>query len=108
MATHFSILPGESHGQRSLVGHSPWGRAESDTECLSDVRAHIHTHTHTHPPDVQPSPTLREAFPSRHQLLPFMGEGCTAVAQLTVLSGPGMGAVAPAGLGSRFSFFKYL
>ena len=25
------ILPGESHGQRSLVGHSPWGLKESDT-----------------------------------------------------------------------------
>ena len=26
MAAHSSILPGESHGQRSLVGYSPWGR----------------------------------------------------------------------------------
>ena len=25
------FLPGESHGQRSLVGCSPWGRKESDT-----------------------------------------------------------------------------
>ena len=25
MATHSSILPGEFHGQRSLVGYSPWG-----------------------------------------------------------------------------------
>ena len=24
-------LPGESHGQRSLVGYSPWGCKESDT-----------------------------------------------------------------------------
>ena len=24
------LLPGESHGQRSLVGYSPWGRKESD------------------------------------------------------------------------------
>ena len=23
------FLPGESHGQRSLVGYSPWGRKES-------------------------------------------------------------------------------
>ena len=30
MATHPSILPGESHGQRSLVGYSPWGHKESD------------------------------------------------------------------------------
>ena len=25
------FLPGESPGQRSLVGYSPWGRKESDT-----------------------------------------------------------------------------
>ena len=25
------FLPGESHGWRSLVGHSPWGRKELDT-----------------------------------------------------------------------------
>ena len=31
MATHFSILDGESHGQRSLVGYSPWGNKESDS-----------------------------------------------------------------------------
>ena len=26
-----AFLPGESHGQRSLVGDSPWGGKESDT-----------------------------------------------------------------------------
>ena len=30
-ATHSNILPGESNGQRSLTGYSPWGRKESDT-----------------------------------------------------------------------------
>ena len=25
------FLPGESHGQKSLAGYSPWGRKESDT-----------------------------------------------------------------------------
>ena len=25
------ILPGKSHGQRSLVDYSPWGHKESDT-----------------------------------------------------------------------------
>ena len=30
------FLPGESHGQKSLVGYSPWGAKESDmTEQLS-------------------------------------------------------------------------
>ena len=33
MAIHSSgfLLPGKSHGQRSLVGYSPWGHKESDT-----------------------------------------------------------------------------
>ena len=30
MATHSGILLGESHGQRSLPGYSPWGCKELD------------------------------------------------------------------------------
>ena len=30
MATHSSILAWQSHGQRTLVGYSPWGCKESD------------------------------------------------------------------------------
>ena len=30
MATHSSILAWEIHGQRSLVGYSPWGHKELD------------------------------------------------------------------------------
>ena len=30
MSTHSSILAGESNGQRSLAGYSPWGQEESD------------------------------------------------------------------------------
>ena len=30
MATHSSILPGESHGVRSPVGYSPWDCKELD------------------------------------------------------------------------------
>ena len=44
MATTPVFLPGESHGWRSLVGYSPWGRKESDmTE-----RLHIHVHEAKH------------------------------------------------------------
>ena len=37
MATHFPVfLPGESHGQKSLVSLSPWGLKKSDmTEQLT-------------------------------------------------------------------------
>ena len=30
VAIHSSILPGKSHGQRSLEGYRPWGHKESD------------------------------------------------------------------------------
>ena len=30
MATHFVFLPWDSHGQKSLVGYSPYGHKESD------------------------------------------------------------------------------
>ena len=35
------FLPGESHGQRSLAGYSPWGHKELDM-------TEQHTHTDTH------------------------------------------------------------
>ena len=35
MANPSTILPGEFHGQRSLVGCSPWGCTESDTTELT-------------------------------------------------------------------------
>ena len=38
MATTPVSLPGESHGQKSLVGYSPWARKESDTP----ERLHFH------------------------------------------------------------------
>ena len=34
------LLPGKSHGQRSLVGYSPWGHKESDTT----KQLHFHFH----------------------------------------------------------------
>ena len=37
MATTPVFLPGESHGQRSLVGHSPWVRGELDTTAQSSL-----------------------------------------------------------------------
>ena len=35
-----ALLTGKSHGRRSLVGYSPWGRKESDTT----ERLHFHFH----------------------------------------------------------------
>ena len=44
------FLSGKFHGQRSLMGYSPWGCKESDiTEhAYIHIRMHTHTHTHTH------------------------------------------------------------
>ena len=41
MATHPVFLPGESHGQRSLVGYSSWGHKESD---MTEVTQHACVH----------------------------------------------------------------
>ena len=50
------FLPGEFHGQKNLVGYSPWSHKELDTtERL--------THTHTHTLNVHPC-VLRTKFSS--------------------------------------------
>ena len=41
-ATHSGILAGESHGQRSLVGYSPYGCKELDT---TEVTEHTSKYT---------------------------------------------------------------
>ena len=41
------FLPGESHGERSLVGYNPWGHKESDTT----ERLHFHFHNRFKFPD---------------------------------------------------------
>ena len=47
MATHSVLLPRESHGQRSLLGHSPEGHRELDTAEATE-KAHMRIHTHTY------------------------------------------------------------
>ena len=54
------FLPGKSHGQRSLVGYSPWGCKESDSgECLS---AHVCACTHTRTQTQTHSDTLTHSL----------------------------------------------
>jgi len=40
------FLPGESQGQRSLVGYSPWGHKESDTTEATAHSTHWHRQTY--------------------------------------------------------------
>ena len=42
------FLPGESRGQKSLVGHSPRRHSQKRLSTCACARAHTHTHTHTH------------------------------------------------------------
>ena len=47
MATHSVFLPGKSHFQRSLVGHSPWGHKELDVTKCVNVCVHTHMYVFT-------------------------------------------------------------
>ena len=44
MTTHPVSLPRESHGQRSLVGYSPWGHNELD---MTEATEHTHSQAGT-------------------------------------------------------------
>ena len=57
MAIHFI----ESHGQRSLVGYSPWGCKESDT--TEQLNNNIYTYIHMH--------TLRNSYLWKKQEIPI-------------------------------------
>ena len=50
-----AFLPGESYGQRRLVGYSPYGRKDSDT---TEVAGYAHACTNIHRDD--PKKYLRE------------------------------------------------
>ena len=52
MATHSSILAWRFHGQRSLVGYSPWNQQRVRHDCVTNVRAHARARTHTHTREV--------------------------------------------------------
>ena len=44
MATYSILLPGDSHGQRKLVNHSPWGHKELGTSeaCTGSILLSVH------------------------------------------------------------------
>ena len=52
MAPLFSTLAWKSHGWRSLVGYSPWGRSESD------MTEQLHFHFHALEKAWQPAPVF--------------------------------------------------
>ena len=46
MATTPIFLPGKSHGQRSLVGYSPWGCKQSNTTERLSIHSTCIKYTH--------------------------------------------------------------
>ena len=68
MATHYSILAGESHGQRNLVGYEPCKESDMTERLLlhfiEEVRQHIKKQRH-HFADIGPS-SQSYGFPSSH------------------------------------------
>ena len=62
------LMPGKSHGQRSLVGYSPQGREESDTT----ERLHLLTLTYLHLLHFYTSWSIKDDLPSYpRQLKPW-------------------------------------
>ena len=67
------LLPGESQGQRGLVGYRPWGLKESDTTKRLSTQAHTYMHSRSEPCLAQTKCFLR-----RLALAIVMGEVATA------------------------------
>ena len=80
------FLPGKSHGQRRLMGYSPWRHKESDMakqlgmHAHTHAGAHTHTHTHTHTHWSLPPTTAPTLVPDKKQLkvssIVVLGESC--------------------------------
>ena len=64
------LLPGKSHGQRSLVGYSPWGRKELDTaESLHFTSTSFSGHLSLHMAEVYPNCVNPSRIVSQRMLL---------------------------------------
>ena len=93
------LLPGKSHGRRSLVGCSPWGRKESDTT----ERLQLFT---SYPPwrrKWQPTPLLPGEFYGQRSLVgcsPWGHKVSGTTEWLTLITAPNPGCH-PVALSSR-------
>jgi len=59
------FLPGESHGERSLMGYNPWGHKEYMTEQLSTYR---NQEGHVNYPSVWNSAALSTSLRNTHSI----------------------------------------
>ena len=56
------LSPGKSHGQRSLVGYSPWGRKESDTTEQLHFHFHLFSRSFSGSSAVKNLPAMQETW----------------------------------------------
>ena len=73
------FMPGKSHGQRSLVGYSPWGRKESDTI----ERLHFHFHGFVHNDELFKT---RVILPVKEKIICDPGKRATRISDLAYMS----------------------
>ena len=73
------FLPGECHGQRSLLGYSLWGCKESDTKLYKELTDTVNVYPLR--PSQDPAPRLHYCFLAAPPLslypLPFLCSNCS-------------------------------
>ena len=74
------FLPGEFHGQRSLVGYSPWGLKESDVTKQLTLTSKKKTSCHSGLPLNLGTTEQSQTFP--HMICPLLGTWKTTAATL--------------------------
>ena len=74
MATHSGILAGKSHGHRSLVGFSPWGRKRIRHNCATEH--HHHHHHHQDENSLFSRPHQNSSHSRLHLCVWFSAQGC--------------------------------
>ena len=82
-------FPGESHGQRNLVGHSPWRCKESDTTEATWHTAHMHIYMGFLGGGSGKEPACQCRRHKRCRLEPWVGRSLEECRQLTPVFLPG-------------------
>ena len=85
MSTHSVFLPGESHGQRSLVGYSSWGHKDLNTIEQHFTLQWFVEHIMLGLPSVSPS-----CFASPSSLLPYSTQPCNPIYAASPFPSSGM------------------
>ena len=75
------FLPGKSHGQRSLAGHSSWGDKRVGCD-LSTKQQQLDTHTHTHTMEYYSAIKKKEALTFAASWMELEGTMLSEISQI--------------------------